>query len=153
MKLPGQLSTLMVSLAAVLALSACGKADDPAAAGSAMVASTTGASTAPVSIIAVDLGSTVGADKNVEAVGESFAPTDHIYATVATSGAGEARLGVKWVDEAGKTLKEDSKTITGAGRDMTTFEMDKPEGLPTGNFKLAVSLNGTAGISKSFVVR
>lgn len=153
MKLPNQLSILMVSLATVLALSACGKADDPAAAGSAMVASTTGASTAPVSIIAVDLGSTVGADNNVEAVGESFAPTDHIYATVATSGAGEAKLGVKWTDGAGKMLKEDSKTITGAGRDMTTFEMDQPSGWAVGSYKLDVTLNGTTAVSRDFAVR
>lgn len=153
MKTPNQLLILVVALAAALALSACGKAEEAAPVGSAMVASTSGASTAPVSIVAVDLGSTIGPDHNVEAVGESFAPTDHIYTTVATSGAGEAKLGVKWTDQAGQTLKEDGKTITGTGRDMTTFEADQPSGWPVGSYKLDVSLNGAAVISKSFVVR
>ena len=153
MKLPSQLSILVLSLAAAMALSACGKAEDAPPAGSAMVASTSGASTAPVSVIAVDLGSTVGADKNVEAVGESFAPTDHIYATVATSGVGEAKLGVKWTSASGQTVKEDGKAITGTGRDMTTFEADQPSGWAVGSYKLEVTLNGTAAVSKTFAVR
>ncbi len=169
MKMTRQPLILAASLAAVLALSACGKKDESAApAPGAMppAAATTPApapaTTAPmamnnapaaVTVGSVELGSTVDANNKILASSASFAPKDTIYAAVDTSGSGNATLSAKWTYQDGQTVHEDSKAINAMGPETTAFMISKPDGFPAGNYKVDISLNGSQVASKDFSVK
>ncbi|WP_343855003.1 hypothetical protein [Rhodanobacter soli] len=168
MKMTRQPLILAASLAAVLALSACGKKDESAApAPSAMPPAATApapapSSTAPmamnnapaaVTFGSVELGSTVDASNKILASSTSFAPTDTIYASVDTSGSGNATLAAKWTYQDGQTVHEDSKTLNAMGPETTAFMISKPGGFAAGNYKVDISLNGSHVASKDFTVK
>lgn len=172
MKMTRQPLILAASLAAVLALSACGKHDESASSVPATPphaataptmmpapASTTAkgmpASDAPAAVTfgSVELGSTVDASNKILASGSSFAPTDTIYASVDTSGSGTATLDAKWSDQSGQTVHEDSKTLNSSGPQTTAFMISKPSGFPAGKYKLDISLNGSQVASKDFSIK
>lgn len=172
MKIIRQPLILAASLAAVLALSACGKQDQsdsnsPVPAGAppaaeptaANPASTPGSPTAmtgapaQVTVNSVELGSTVDADNKILAASTSFAPSDSIYASVSTNGNGNAKLDAKWTYQDGQTVHEDSKTVDATGPQSTSFMISKPGGFPSGNYKVAISLNGEQVASKDFSVK
>lgn len=172
MKMTRQPLILAASLAAALALSACGKhhestssapATPPHAATAPTMmpapAATTAmgmpASDAPAAVTfgSVELGSTVDASNKILASGSSFAPKDTIYASVDTSGSGTATLDAKWSDQNGQTVHEDSKTLQSTGPQTTAFMISKPSGFPAGNYKLDISLNGSQVASKDFSIK
>ncbi|MET4569561.1 hypothetical protein [Rhodanobacter soli] len=172
MKMTRQPLILLASLTAVLALSACGKnnestapapsATPPAAATAPAPAAPASSSTAPmamnnapagVTFSSVELGSTVDANNKILASGTSFAPKDSIYASVDTSGSGNAALAVKWTYQDGQVVHEDSKTLNATGPETTAFMISKPGGFPAGNYKVDISLNGNQVASKDFSVK
>jgi hypothetical protein len=172
MKMTPQPLILLASLTAVLALSACGKnnestapapsATPPAAATAPAPAAPAPSSTAPmamnnapagVTFSSVELGSTVDANNKILASGTSFAPKDSIYASVDTSGSGNAALAVKWTYQDGQVVHEDSKTLNATGPETTAFMISKPGGFPAGNYKVDISLNGNQVASKDFSVK
>ena len=165
MKMTRQPLILAASLAAVLALSACGKKDEsapsatpPAATAPAPAPSSTAPmamnnAPAAVTFSSVELGSTVDASNKVLASGTSFAPTDTIYASVDTSGSGNATLAAKWTYQDGQTVHEDSKALNAMGPETTAFMISKPGGFAAGNYKVEVSLNGSQVASKDFTVK
>jgi len=169
MKMTRQPLILATSLAAMLALSACGKKEEatapapsttpPAAATAPAPAATTAmgmpASDMPaaVTVGSVELGSTVDANHKVLASGTSFAPTDTIYASVDTGGSGTATLAAKWTYQDGQTVHEDSKTLDAKGPETTAFMISKPGGFPAGNYKVEISLNGNHVATKDFSVK
>jgi len=149
-----------LSLAAVLALSACGKhepAEQPAATPPPVAAepATPPPAMAPaaVSFSTVELGSQVDANNKITASGDSFAPSDTIYASIDTSGSGNATLSAKWSYQDGQVVHEDSKSIAATGPETTAFMISKPSGFPAGNYKVDVSLNGQQVASKDFSVK
>lgn len=178
MKTTRQPLILAVSLAAALALNACGKHEEsapstPAApphAATAPVmapapASTTKTDAVPASGMpandappavtfgSVELGSTVDANNKILASGSSFSPKDTIYASVDTSGNGNATLAAKWSDQNGKTVHEDSKTLDSNGPQTTAFMISDPSGFPAGHYKVDISLNGSEVASKDFSIK
>lgn len=173
MKKTRQPLILAASLAAVLALTACGKKDEsgsevpavPPPAATAPTAMTPAPSTtqgmgmpggdasAMVNFTSLELGSTVDASNKIVAGGTSFAPKDTIYASVDTSGSGAATLSAKWTYQDGQTVHEDSKTLDAMGPETTAFMISKPDGFPAGNYKVDISLNGTQVASKDFSVK
>ena len=170
MKMTRQPLILAASLAAVLALSACGKKDEsaapapsatpPAATAAAPASAATAATGMPASDMpaavtfgSVELGSTVDASNKILASGTSFAPTDTIYASVDTSGSGNATLAAKWTSQDGQTVHEDSKTLSAMGPETTAFMISKPGGFAAGNYKVEISLNGNQVASKDFSVK
>ncbi|MBT2144291.1 MULTISPECIES: hypothetical protein [unclassified Rhodanobacter] len=172
MKMTRQPLILAAALVAVLALSACGKHDEstapapsatpPAAATAPAPAAPAPASTAPmamnnapagVTFSSVELGSTVDANNKILASGTSFAPKDSIYASVDTSGSGNATLAAKWTYQDGQVVHEDSKALNAMGPETTAFMISKPGGFPAGNYKVDISLNGNQVASKDFSVK
>ena len=158
---------MALSLAAVLSLSACNKQGEPnnapaaapqpssasSAAGQSMNEPSSTAAPAAVSVANVELGNAVGADQNVTTPGTSFAPTDTIYASVSTTGAGTAALAAKWTYQDGQTVHEESKSIAPTGPATTAFQISKPDGWPAGNYKVEISMNGQPVSSKEFTVK
>jgi hypothetical protein len=158
------LSLLALGLAGALTIAACNKSPEnapppatttppPPATTPAPPPATTPASQ-PVSVTSVDLGTAVGADQKVTSPTTTFSPKDTIYAAVSTTGsASNATLGAKWTYQDGQTVNDSSQTIAPAGPAVTTFHISKPDGWPAGNYKVEISLDGSAVSSKDFSVK
>ena len=158
-------SLIALGLSGALVLAACGKKEEaptppPATTtpAPATTPNTTPATTTPsaaaVSVTSVDLGTAVGADQKVTTPSTQFGPKDTIYAAVSTDGAASnATLAAKWTFQDGQTVNESSQTIAPTGPAVTTFHISKPDGWPTGNYKVEISLNGSPVSSKDFTVQ
>jgi len=147
-------SWLLVSaLGLVLALGAGSctkKADETATSTETANPSTT---TEPVQVVAVDLGKNIGDDKQVVEKIETFKPGDTIYASIHTSGGSpESKLGVKWTFQDGQVVDQSEQTIAPTGAAATEFHISKPDGLPAGNYKVEVFVDGSPVQSREFKV-
>ena len=153
-------------LAAMLgsaALVGCKKKEEPAPPPSAETAPAPAPAPAPMpttaSVNSVDLGNAVGADMRVTAPMSSFAPKDTIYAAVSTATSDPAatvpgKLGVKWTHvDSNQTVREESRDIGFAGTGVTDFQISKPDGWPTGKYKVEISLDGTVVQTRDFDVK
>ena len=114
---------------------------------------------ATASVTAVDLGNAVGADMRVTAPMSSFAPKDTIYAAVSTASSDPAasvpgKLGAKWTHvDSNQTVHEESRDLTFAGDGVTDFQISKPDGWPTGKYKIEVMLDGAVVQTREFEVK
>ena len=111
-------------------------------------------STEEVRVTSVDLGRSIGADKRVTDKTDSFSPSDPVYVTVMTSGAAPtATIRTRWTYQDGQVVDESEQVIAPTGDAATEFHIQKPDGWPTGKYKLEVFLNGTAVQTKDFEVK
>lgn len=109
---------------------------------------------APFRVTSVSIGSGIGADKRVLAAGTSFAPSDIIYASVASDGAAPSvTLQARWTYGDGQLVTESSQTIAPTGPTVTEFHIAKPDGWPAGSYKVEIIANGAPAGSQSFVVK
>lgn len=107
----------------------------------------------PFKVVAVDLGKQIGADKKVVEPVTAFAPTDTIYAAVASDGAApKVELKARWTFEDGQVVNESAQTIAPTGPTVTEFHIAKPSGWPTGKYKLEISADGMVVATKEFAV-
>ena len=156
----------MAVLAAMLgsaALVGCKKKEEPAPPPSAETAPAPAPAPAPMpttaSVNSVDLGNAVGADMRVTAPMTSFAPKDTIIAAVATGTSDPAasvagKLGAKWTHvDSSQVVHEETKDITFAGDNVTDFQISKPDGWPTGTYKVEISLDGAVVQTREFEVK
>jgi hypothetical protein len=157
---------LAVALLGTLALAAC-KKDAPAPA--TPPAATEPAPLPPVaapapatpsaSIASIELGNAVGADMRVTTPMSTFATGDTIHAAVATATADAtatvpASLGVKWTHlDSNQVVHEETKQVNLTGDGVTAFQISKPDGWPTGRYRVEVTLDGAAAQSREFEVR
>lgn len=155
--------TLLVAVLAGLALVGCKKkeeavvtppvATEPASPPAPM------APVATVSVTSIDLGNAVGADMKVTTPMTTFAPKDTIHAAVATNTSDAmasvpGKLTAKWMHvDSNQTINEESKDITFNADDVTDFQIAKPDGWPTGKYKLEVSLDGMVVQTREFEVK
>jgi hypothetical protein len=110
--------------------------------------------TAEVKVTEVQLGSALGADKRVAEAKTAFTPKDTIFASVATEGtASNAELVARWTFQDGQVVNETRRAIAPAGKEVTEFSIQKPDGWPAGTYKVEISLNGKPADSKSFTVQ
>jgi hypothetical protein len=147
-------STLAVAGLLVVATS-CKKKETPPP---AEPAATTPAPPAPLSVVSIDLGKAVGADKKVMAVLGVFAVRDTIYASVGTDGAAtNATIAAKWsyVKQDGSTVpvNESSQTITASGPAATEFHIAKASSWPKGKYRVEVLLNGASAGTREFEIQ
>lgn len=158
----------MAALAAMLgsvALVGCKKKEEPAplppvADTTPMPAPAPAAMPATASVNSVDLGNAVGADMRVTAPMSTFSTKDAtIYAAISTGTSNPAasvpgKLGAKWTHvDSNQTVHEESKDLTFAGDGVTDFQINKPNGWPTGKYKLEVSLDGNVVQTREFEVK
>ncbi len=155
---------LAAALVGSVALVGCKKKEEPAATtppATETPAATTPAPTEPTpapapaatSVTSVDLGNSIGADNKIASPITTFATKDTIYASVATDGPNPGKLSAKWTHvDSNQTVHEESKDVA-AGPQVTQFEISKPDGWPTGKYKLEVSLDGAVVQTKEFEVK
>jgi len=155
---------LLAAMIGSAALVGCKKKEEPAplppvASEPAPTAPAPAPMAATASVTAVDLGNAVGADMRVTAPMSSFAPKDTIYAAVSTASSDPAasvpgKLGVKWTHvDSSQTVHEESRDINFTGTGVTDFQISKPDGWPTGKYKVEVSLDGTVVQTREFDVK
>jgi hypothetical protein len=102
----------------------------------------------------IDLGKSVGADKRVTAPSSSFAPSDTIYASVATDGSSpNVTLVARWTYQDGQLVNEETQTIAPSGPAVTEFHISKPDGWPAGSYQVEVIANGASAGKRAFQVQ
>jgi len=140
-------SILALTLAAVLSAACTRSSDNSGATG------TTGTSVG-VRVSQIDMGRSLTADKTINDKTDSFKPTDTIYASILTEGAAPAAtLKARWTYQDGQAVKESTQTIAPTGDARTEFHISKPDGWPTGKYKLEVFLNDSSAATKDFEVQ
>jgi hypothetical protein len=158
---------LMIALLGSVALVGCKKKEEPApvtttpppAATEPAPMPTPAPAAAAASVVAVDLGKTVGSDMKVSEPTTTFAPKDTIYASINTTTTDPAasvpgKLGAKWTHvDSNQVVNEETRDITFAGAGTTEFHIAKPDGWPTGKYKVEVTLDGAPVQSREFEVK
>lgn len=108
---------------------------------------------AATTVNSVDLGNAIGADNKIGSPISTFATSDAIYASITTDGPNPGTLAAKWSHvDSNQVVHEESKAVA-AGPQVTQFEITKPDGWPTGNYKLEVSLDGAVVQTREFNVQ
>jgi hypothetical protein len=112
------------------------------------------AATQPFHVSNIELGSAIGGDKRVSLAKTTFAPTDTIYASVATDGTSpNVDLVARWTyGDEGQLVKEDRLAIAPTGPATNEFHISKPDGWPAGKYKVEITANGAPVGSKEFEV-
>jgi len=111
--------------------------------------------TATLRVTEVSLGRAMRGDTAVVDDIDDFKPADTIHAVVKHEGAAtDARLTARWTFQDGQVVDERTETIspTGTGATYTHFQISKPGGWPTGNYKLTLLLNGQEVESEDFEI-
>ena len=157
---------LAVALLGTLALAAC-KKDEPAVV--TPPASTEPAPLPPVdtpapatpsaSVTSIELGNAVGADMRVTTPMSTFATGDTIHVSIATATADPAAtvpasLGVRWTHlDSNQLVHEETRQVNLNGSGVTEFQISRPDGWPTGRYRVDITLDGAAAQSREFEVR
>lgn len=162
MKTTRMSQVLLVAVIGSVALIGCKKKEEAVA-----PAPTTEPAPAPVleapaptaSVVSVSLGNAIGADNKVEAPTTTFAKTDTIHAAIDTQTSDPAasvpgKLAVKWTHvDSNQTVHEESQDLSLTGTNTSAFQISKPDGWPTGKYKLEVSLDGNVVNTTDFEVK
>ncbi len=136
-------------LAAPAACSKAGNDDRGTAGGSAA-----GTVASNVRVTDVKLGRTVGADKRITEETDDFRPNDVVYVSILTDGnASSATLTTRWTFQDGQLVDESTQTIQPSGATATEFHISKPDGLPAGDYRVQVLLDGREVESEEFEVK
>lgn len=108
----------------------------------------------PFTVSSVELGNAIGTDKRVSMSKTTFAPTDTIYASIATDGSSpNVTLTARWTYGAdAQVVNEESISIASTGPAVNEFHIANPDGWPTGAYKVEIAANGAPAGSKSFEV-
>jgi hypothetical protein len=139
-------SILALALAAVLSAACTRRSENPGTTG------TTGTGVG-VRVSQLDMGRSLNADKTINDKAASFKPNDTIYASILTGGAAPtATLKARWTYQDGQVVNESTQTIAPTGDARTEFHLSKPDGWPTGKYKLEVFLNGSSAATRDFAV-
>ena len=132
-------SILALTLAAAVLSAACTRSsENPGATG------TSGTAVA-VRVSQVDMGRSLTVARTIDDTTDSFKPNDTIYASILTQGtAATATLKVRWTYQDGQVVNDSTQTIAPTGDARTEFHISKPDGWPTGKYKVEVFLNGSS---------
>ena len=146
---------LAILAAFALTVNGCGKKEEPPKPKTSD-ASTTSPAPAGVTVGAITLGNALGPTKKVVQASDSFARNDTIYASVDTTGSGSASLNAKWTYRSNGqdvSVRDDMQTINATGPATSEFHVSKPDGWPTGDYKVVISSSGNSSNSRTFSVK
>jgi hypothetical protein len=139
-------SILALTLAVVLSAACTKSSENPGATG------TTGTGVG-IRVSHIDMGRSLSADKTINDDTDSFKPNDTIYASIVTEGAAPtATLKAHWTYQDGQVVHDSTQTIAPTSDTRTEFHISKPDGWPTGKYKLEVFLNGSSAATRNFDV-
>jgi len=150
----GALTSALLMLGA---LAACNKKNDTTVTDTTSAGTTTATvavDTAPLRVSDIQTGKAIGSDKKIGDQTTSFGVRDTMYVSVITDGAAkDAKITTKWTFN-GKTVKEDTQTISPTGGTTATeFHVTKKTAWPKGKYTVDVSLNGVSAGTKDLEVK
>ena len=111
---------------------------------------------APIRVMSLDLGRSIDADMRINdgLSADEFAPSDTIFASVATEGTlGNAIVTARWTSPTGEVLSESARAISPTRATVVAFQLADPDGFAAGGYTVTILLNGVAVESREFVVR
>jgi hypothetical protein len=112
------------------------------------------ANTPPLSVTAVDVGSAVGADQRVTTAASMFDRDATIYVSVATDGSiANVPVTARWTFQDGQVIASETRTVEHAGPAVTAFRVSRPEGWPSGQYRVQVSVGDRVVQARDFAVR
>ena len=147
---------LAIVAALVLTLPACGKKDEPPKPKTSDSSMSLPGPVAGVTVTSITLGNGIGPQKQVVTASDTFARNDTIYASVGTTGSGSSTLQAKWTYRANGqevSVRDDVQAISPTGPATSEFHVSKPDGWPTGDYKVEVSSSGNASATRTFTVK
>jgi hypothetical protein len=169
--------SMILAAAAAIALGACGKKEEPpppkvAAKPTAPPAVRTDAPRVqgpqrrtdlpepppppPVSVGEISLGKFAGGpDKKVELQSGQIQASDKLFAQVATAGAGQVMIKVRWnklADGKAVLITEAAKGVDAKGPETHVFEVHNAEGWQPGEYQVEVFVNDHAVATRRFGV-
>jgi hypothetical protein len=100
----------------------------------------------------IQLGRSIDPDASVSANTTSFVPSDTVYVSVHTKGAGTGTIRVKWTLGT-RTLGEPEKHVKYTDAAATEFHLQSADGFPIGDYNVEVFFNGQPVASRPFHVR
>jgi hypothetical protein len=139
---------LAAALAVMLGATACNRGERESA-----TVSQGDVDRAALRVTDVELGRGIDANKNVTDETDDFRPNDTIYASVKTTGTAPGTLVARWTYQDGQVVDETTQNISPTGDAATEFHIVKPDGFPTGNYKLEILLGGTVVETEEFEVK
>lgn len=159
-------AALAAALLASLALAGCKRDEpapppppvaEPAPAPAPAAAPVQAPATPMVTVTSVDLGKEIGPDNRVATPTTTFAPSDTIYASVATTSSDPAspqrgQLTARWTYEGDQAVDQTSQDFDFTGTGATAFKISKPDGWPTGSYRVEILLDGEVVQTRDFEV-
>ena len=145
-------------VALTFSVGGCKKETPPAAPTSVPTPAPQTQAPAPVALTVtnISLGKALGSDKKVTAATDTFAKGDTIYAVVETSGSGNATLKAKWTYHKGDktaSVDESAQRVIASGPSSSEFHVSKPDGWPSGDYKVEIFLDDKSVGMKTFTVK
>jgi hypothetical protein len=108
----------------------------------------------PFKVVRMDLGKSVGPDKQVAAAVDTFGAKDTIYLSVVTDGVAPSEvIRAKWTyGPKALPVADGAQTIASLGPKATEFHLSKPSGMPPGHYTVEVFVNDVSAGTKQFTV-
>ena len=110
-----------------------------------------GCGSGQLKVSAIQLGRSLNPDSTVATFTTRFAPTDSVYLSVLTSGAGSATISVRWTF-LGRVIDEPKKQVSQTTAAVTDFRLQSPTGFPEGDYTAEVFLGGQSVGTRTFRV-
>jgi hypothetical protein len=150
--------TLAFIAAVALTLTGCNKKTEtaPPKTVESPTVTTTPSPAAAVTVSSVTLGNAINPQKQVVTASDTFAKGDTIYASVNTTGSGSSTLKAKWTYNANGQdvlVSESTQPINATGPASTEFHVSKPDGWPTGDYKVEITASGNSPTTRTFTVK
>jgi hypothetical protein len=95
----------------------------------------------PLKVTTIQVGRTLNSDNSVGTITTRFRPGDTMHAAVITEGPGAGELSVRWLSN-GRVLTEEKKSVRYNDRAATEFHMNFAGGLPPGQYRVELFLDG-----------
>jgi hypothetical protein len=147
-----QYTRRIAGLLAVFALVACNKeqrTQADSAAGGVMEAAKTA-----FSVIDIDMGRHIDAERKISDKTDDFAPMDTIYASLHTSGtANTPAVMARWTFQDSSVVDERAVDVTVADDARTAFFIANPKGFKKGVYTLSVLIDGKEVRAKNVTVK
>lgn len=105
-------------------------------------------------LVSLELGKAIQADKRAMNPGTTFGRRDTIYVSVTTNGTmPNAVMAAKWSFQDGQVVDSSSQTLNLSGPATTEFHISKASRWPAGKYKVEVTLNGAPLGQTEFEIR
>ena len=94
----------------------------------------------PLKVKTIQTGRSLNSDNSVGLLTQRFRPDQTMYVAVLTDGPGKGKLTAKWT-YAGRTVSEDTKSVSYRDSAATEFHITNSSGFPPGDYSVEILLD------------